>query len=179
MSEEKKQSFEDQMRINRFELEKECERNSVLYAQFSRPLAEAKTEVERQKILLNRVKAKISAEVRVSPPKEIVKVTEPALTEYVTNHKEVIDQEDIYLKALGVMNNLQSVIFAILERRADLEMEVKLWVTGYFDKPSGSIDFKRTPKMSDSTREATEDLMRRNLNAGRNVQAEEGEEEEY
>lgn len=146
MSEDR--SFEADVKINRFKLDEECEKQSSLYHYWAEQLAHARSAVDTAEELAKLakddtdiVKSKIELKIREEGV-EGLKMTEAVVSAAVSTHPEVIEAQADYRKAREEVNQarakmyeLEAGVKAMEHRKAECGDLVQLWVKGYYSAP--------------------------------------------
>jgi len=177
----KETSYEEDVKIDLFNLHYEWEKQSGLYMKWARKYASAVKErilVEEKlklirtenKRLLEEMRAEIDAEIRLDPGKYGFdkKPTETAIAGLVISHykykkvdaegvEEVMKAVEEYAQAVEREEILKGATVAMSHRKVSLENEVQLFLSGYYSDPKIPKDLK------DVVSKETSDSLRKEL----------------
>jgi len=126
------ENFEDDVKINKLNLDDECEIQSEMYYYYARLLGEKKTERDQ-------VRAKTELAIRLNPEKHIA--VGAKLTE---GYIEAIIKGDDALSALDQeVRLLEAAVDALEHRRSELKNLVDLFLSKYYSAPDATSDGSR------------------------------------
>jgi outer membrane lipoprotein-sorting protein len=127
-------SAKEDLKLDKYNLELEAERQASLLGQYSEDLSEAEKDLNRLKNKLNVEESEIAYSVRKEgKTPHGVKATVDAVREYVAIQPEVIElQEKIEDKRYEV-NMLKSAISALEHKKSMITNLVKLQIQGYYN----------------------------------------------
>lgn len=131
--------FRTDIKLDRFNLEMESEKQASLYQYWSEQLANAKHERDRMENRLKVRSAEVELDIRRSPPTD-VKITESVVTALV--------QTNVELEALRAQLHEQHKEVAILDgavrafeqKKSMIEIQTRLWAAGYYSNPRHTDD---------------------------------------
>jgi len=135
--EEDAPDFGEEIRINKYQLDDECERQPSLYHRYSRQLADAKKVADKAEDQLKFMLATTESDLRAGAANAGVKITDAGVKAELELSAEVITAREELREANGRVYILQAAVNALEHRRSSLDNEVKLWLAGYFATPSG------------------------------------------
>jgi hypothetical protein len=124
------------VKINRFKLERECERQPSLYMFYSEELTDAKSDRDFEEDELDRILGKRELWIRDNPP-EGTKTTENSVKASLSCDQEVVDQKEKFRKAKSRVYHLEGVTKSFEHRKTMLDNMVVLWSKGYYSLPDG------------------------------------------
>ena len=139
-------NFADDVKINKFRLEDECEIQSEMYYHYGRLLAEKKNHRDH-------VRAKTELLIREKPDTFLpvgVKLTEGAVDAVIKSDEELtrLDKE---------VRLLEAAVGALEDRRSQLKNLTELYLAGYYSAPDG----KRPDANAEAAREQRSALNRK------------------
>ena len=128
--------FSDDVKINKYKLEDECERHASMYFYWAEKLANAKTELDSRKDFLSL----LSAEKDVAIRKEWDADKQGKMTE--AGVKALVEQETQTAQskirdAAAEVNTLSAAVASLEHRKAELNNLVTLLVNGFYAAPNG------------------------------------------
>jgi hypothetical protein len=129
--------FRKDVSLDRFNLEVECERQSPLCYDYGELLGNAEKELNKLEDQLKYLIAKIDLDNRQSPPKDL-KTSEKVFTDLVEVSPEIREVREQIVDKKHEVALLKSAVKAIDHREAELDNEVKLWLSSYFSDPNRS-----------------------------------------
>jgi len=147
------ESFKNDIRIDRFQLDVEVEKQPSLMQFYSESLAEAKAMKDEAKNKLEFVLASRDLYYRANPI-EGIKVTESSIASMVTTDAEVVQAKEREQQAKERTYFLESAVATIEDRKSELKNLTSLWIGGYYALPGA----ERTDRSA---------LLRNNLLNGR------------
>ena len=132
-----KEEVKDILEIDKFSLDKEWERQSILYMEWAEKVAEKQLHRDKMKFNLEYVKANLDYQIRSSPEKYgIVRVTEASIQNAIINQPEYIAAKDKFIKAEYDLSLAQSIKEALHHKKKALENLTQLWLSGYYSEPT-------------------------------------------
>lgn len=129
------EDFAKDVKINRFKMSEECEEHSSLYQYYADLLANARTQVDREKDRLSFVEAIQELSIRRKPPKEEPKITEAVIKAYVQSDDEVVEQKERLREAKDELYHLEVAVTSLEHRKRQLDNLVQLLIAGYYSAP--------------------------------------------
>lgn len=135
--EEREDDPKENVKINRFHLEKECEKQPSLYMRESDLLADYKEDRDFEEDELDRLLGKIELEVRDNPP-DGFKVTEASVKAYLATHDTIIAQKKKLRRAKAAVARQEGVVKSMEQRKSMLESLTIQWSKGYYSIPDGA-----------------------------------------
>jgi hypothetical protein len=152
--------FAEDIQINKYKLEEECERHSGMYFYWAQKLADAKSELNRaeDKLKLTNADRELFLRSHWNDDK-YGKMTEGGVKAVLECDSKVIEQKATVNKAQEEVNSLNAAVSALEHRKSELDNLVTLLVKGFYSAPNGG---KREGVNESASRE-----LRGNLNEGR------------
>lgn len=136
-----KKPNKDLLKINLNRLEEECAGQSQLMAEWGEILADAKRKSKDLRKALKLLTAQISLNVRRDPAEfGLARATDDSVKEVVTTQDEVQNLQDQVIQAEYEEEILDSFVWSIVDRKAQLENLVKLHGQMYWSKPDTSSE---------------------------------------
>lgn len=159
-------SFKDDIRVDKYNLDWELERQGELYYKWARKRAVAAADrhrkEERLKIIKKRANAKFLAVVaslnrrirenpanfgfKRVPGQGAIDQMIPEFDEYKDAYKEYLDAVEEATEELSEAINeeetMEAARMAMSHKRTSIEKEADLWITNYFSRPNVSKDAK-------------------------------------
>jgi len=135
-----KKKIEEEIKINRFKLEEECEIQPSLYFEYSRRLSEMKSKRDKLNEGISYRSAVIELEFRTDPYRFIssdVKVTEGVVKSFLESNLELKRMRSELMEVLEELNELDSVCRSLEHRKSMLNDLVTLYLNNYYSDPSG------------------------------------------
>ena len=134
--------FEQDLKINKYKLDDECERHSSLYFYYADLLADAKTEKDEEEGKLKFMQAEEEMDLRKNPPLDketgkLLKVTDAVAKAYLGSHPKIRKQQEKLNKVKEDIYHLEATVNSVEHRRSKLNNLVQLYQSGYFSKPDG------------------------------------------
>lgn len=137
------ESFKEDVKIDRFALETECQSQADIYAVWGEQWAEAKNRRDIEKDKLDLVFAQQEIAIRNNASSNGVKVTEAIIKAMVEEDAEVLKQKQIYRDACRTLYSLDVAISSINQRGGQLDNLVRLHVNSYYQRESGTGDIAK------------------------------------
>ena len=129
--------FDIDKTIDPGQLDVEAVQQAGLFFKYAEESVKAKAQVDRMKMALDVMEAKLQAEVRESPEKfGLVKVTEAAIAAAVKTSTRYTDAYDAFLKAREVSGLVDVAREAMEQKKRMIEVLVTLHGQQYFAGPS-------------------------------------------
>jgi len=125
------ENFADDVRINRFKLDEECELHSSVYYFYAEQYAEARKERDAAKDKLDYVLGMRETHIRRNPPDDM-KITESVVTALLAQDTEVLAAKEAYRIAQGKVDTLYAATSAMDHRRSQLDNLVSIWSKEYY-----------------------------------------------
>ena len=126
-------SFEKEIIIDQYNLDKECAVNGEKVIYWGRKWAEAEARKERSKKILDEVRAELDIRIRKDPQGfGLEKVTEGAIGSLIPLQEEYKKTYDEYIDSLTLSRELGLVKDAFLQRKDLVLAEIKLYLAEYF-----------------------------------------------
>ena len=126
--------FEGDVKINRNQLEKECEKHSSLYFRYSDMEANAKAEKDAASDALDLIMSEKDEFYRANP-REGMKITESTIKAWVTADPEVIAAKETLQKAKAACYRFGAMVSAMDHRKSQLNNLVSLFIHNYYSEP--------------------------------------------
>jgi hypothetical protein len=137
-----------ELHINKFKLDEECEKNGNLYHFYSDQLVDAEYERDLLKAKIKEVEGEIELKIRAEKasseeveesiiPREYqkVKLTEAVVTALVNNNMDVRGVRQQLILAERKVGKLGAVVKAFTQRKSMIEGGISLWLGNYYSKP--------------------------------------------
>jgi len=138
MSEEiEKEKIKEILEIDRYSLDKEWEKQSVLYMDWAERAAEKQLFRDQMKFNLEYVKANLDYQIRSNPEKYgLIKITETSIQSAIISQPEYISARKKLIEAEYDLSLIQSIKEALHHKKKALENLTQLWLSGYYSEPS-------------------------------------------
>jgi hypothetical protein len=149
-------NIKEDLKINRFKLEIECEQQPDLYHYHAEKLAMAKKIKDEAKDNLKRVEAKIQLKVRSGEIEPDVKKTENSIAAIVVDNAEVEKARKELIEAEYEMNLLAANEESMRQRKSMLDHLIQLYIKEYYS----------APKERNDGNDLASNNLRKNLNKG-------------
>jgi hypothetical protein len=159
-NEVEERDFEVDVKVNKYKLDEENEKQASLYNYWASLLADAKTEKDDAEDALTLVKAKADADVRQTAADNSEKVTEAVVQGRVLDSPKVQKAQQRVRDAKSQVYHLEAAVKALEHRKSSLDNLTVLWTKSYYATPDGG-------KPATAGDAFSKDI-RRNLNRGRN-----------
>jgi len=130
-------NFEDDVRINRFQLDTECEVQASRYHYWAELLAEAKARVNRLDNRLKAVMAEAELDLRKTAEMNGAKTTESGIKAQLEVQEEVRAARKSLADAWATQYHLEAGVKALEHRRTELSNLVELYCKAYYSAPEG------------------------------------------
>jgi len=141
---ESKTNYEEDIKINRNELDLEWLRQPELIGKYSRELAQAQLELDKLDERISVITAEKELEIRTNPEKfGLEKITEGALKTILQMDKELIGMRNAISEKKFEVNILSGALKALDNKKKALENIVTLHGQQYFASPSSPLDINR------------------------------------
>jgi len=127
-------SFEQDISINRFKLEQECENHSNIYCYYSQLASDARSARDQQKARLKFLEGKKELDYRANPIGDI-KVSEKSITAMVAVDEDLEKERRLLIEAENVLFVHESALTNLEHRKRMLDNLVQLYIKGYFARP--------------------------------------------
>lgn len=138
------ENFAEDVRINRFKLDEECEIHPSAYLYYAEQYAEARKKRDAAKDRLDYVLGMRETHIRRNPPDDM-KITESVVTALLAQDSEVLTAKDEYRLAQGEVDTLYAAVSAFDHRRSQLDNLVSIWSKEYYSgnrQDSGSDNLR-------------------------------------
>lgn len=130
------ENFAENMRIDRYALDEECELQASLYPHYGESYADAKAEKDREKDKLDLTLAQREMAVRQDAAASGIKTTEATISAMLAQDFEVVKQKEVYRIACEKLYHLDVAMGALDNRRGQLDNLVRLSISSYFSSKS-------------------------------------------
>lgn len=154
--------IQEDVRINRFKLEEECDRHPSIYFYWAEKLAEVKAETDHLTAREKYLRAKAAHDLRTNPP-DGRKLTEAGIAEETELNGEVQKVSIELNEKKKQRYHLEAAVESMNNRKRELDNLVDLYIRGYYQTPNG-----RKPSTDD-----VQEAHRNRLNENRKIQQEE------
>lgn len=145
------QSALDDLYINKFKLDTECESNGNLYHYYSDLLVDAEYERDLLKARIKEVESKIELQIRREKVEDVpkseqiipaeykgIKLTESVVSSLVNSNVIVCEVRQALIIAERKVGKLSAVVKSFAQRKGELENLVTLYIGNYFSQPDTS-----------------------------------------
>ena len=130
--------IENDLKINKFKLDVECEQHAGLYYSYAKQLADAKAEADSAKDRLSLTIADRDAFIRSNWDDEINgKLTEKSVASAVDKDEQVLHSKEDLGKAQKQVYIFDAAVRAFDHRKSMLDNLVTLLVKGFYAAPNG------------------------------------------
>lgn len=145
--------FSNDIKINKYKLDDECEQHSSMYHYWSDALADAKTDLDRLKEQKEVIVAERDQYLRKNwDESRWGKQTEPAIKAKLMTDEKVAKIREDFLDAQANVYTLQSAVSSFEHRKSMLDNLVTLFVRQYYSGPNGKRE-GMTDQMGDEVRD--------------------------
>lgn len=151
-------NFAEDIVLNKYKLEDECEKHSGIYHYYSELLStqKAKLDVEKDKLVM--MESEIELEVRKNPPEDIPKLTESSIKSYLGQHPVLIEQRNKINDIKKEIYHLDTAVTSLEHKKSMISYLVTLYSMKYYSAPNTD---KRTSRQDDIQDEARRSIRRR------------------
>lgn len=126
----------DLVDIDEMNLDKECLRLPRDYLRAAQRSADSKNLMDRSKLAVDEMEAKLSKKIRDNPEKfGLEKITESAVKSAISIQPDFQNTMDVYLKAKHKQELAQALVWAMEHKKRSLSLLVDLHGMGYFSSP--------------------------------------------
>jgi len=130
--------FGDEIKINRFKLEEECERHVSLYHYYSSERAKAKADLDEANDKLKLTTAEADQTIRTNWNEDKNgKKTEGAISNMIETDEEIIELKENIRAVQKNLYILEAATYALDHRKSMLDNLVTLLVKGFYSAPNG------------------------------------------
>ena len=127
-------SLKEDLKLNRFALDKEAERQADMYLYWSMELAEAKSERDKAKTRLGIISGERELEIRNNPGYD-GKITEGVIKALVMSDKTIEEAQNILDLGNKNVNSLEGVVRALDHKKSQIDNLTRLSIAGYYSTP--------------------------------------------
>jgi predicted nuclease with TOPRIM domain len=131
------EDFKEDIKINRYRLERNAQEHSSVYLHYAEKLAEAKTEFNNAKDNLDYIKA--TTEMKYRKMKELpdnLKKVEASYSNLVHTDDDVLKAKIRITKAKEELDLMEAAVRSLEHRKDQISNLTKLWLGGYYSNPS-------------------------------------------
>jgi hypothetical protein len=132
----------EDVKIDKFQLEKECAEHSELYRYWSKPTAEKKKIRDDLKIELKRLEGEIELDVRKGAVDIGVKITEGSVKAYINSCSKIVDKRKELAFAEFEVNKTVGDEESMKQRKAMINDLVQLYTKEYYAEPGNSTNIR-------------------------------------
>lgn len=158
--------FEQDVRLDRYNLENELQRQSDIIKKWTQVAAIAKSDRDNLKEKLDDVYSELDLEVRSDLKKfmtekefkNIKKITESVIESLIKRQKEYKELRKKYLDAKRDFEIIEGGISALDHKRTSMKFLSDLWINGYW---STDIGVPREETINDDIREELNNFMKK------------------
>lgn len=131
-------TFEEDITIDKYNLDVECERQPTLYEKWSRKWAIANGRMEQIKAKRDLVEARLDSDVRFAPESFGItgRVTEQAIKVAIKQHADYIEVNSELQEASLLTNVLTGAKWAMEHKKEMIDGLIRLYGSQYFAKPT-------------------------------------------
>lgn len=126
--------FKEDVKINRFKLDKECEQHPSKYLYWSEKLAEQKAELDKLKDRLDLIKSSAELDYRANP-RDGAKVTESTIKAMVDSDPGIVELKKSINECKSDVYTLQAAVSSLEHKKSSLDNLRHLFIAGYFSNP--------------------------------------------
>ena len=134
MPKEEDRLFSDDVKINKYKLEIECEKQASTYFYWAEKRAEAKNRLnemeDKYKLIYSQEDLKIRSDTSS-------KQTENSIKAALETNKNILAAKEDIRDAQSELNYLDAAVYAMDHRKAELDNLVTLLVKGFYAAPNG------------------------------------------
>jgi len=136
--------FAEDVKINRFKLDEDCELQPSLYHYYAEEQANARAERDACKDKLELILGQREIYIRRNPPDDM-KVTEAVVTALLVQDTEVLTAREALRKAQAKVDILYAATTALDHRKGMLDNLVSMWSKDYYNgvRKDGSDEVRR------------------------------------
>jgi len=149
--------FRDDLKINKYKLEEECEKQPSLYGYWANLLSEARADKDREEDKLDLLESTVELNYRTNRP-EGMKVTEATIKSMVENNKEIQDQKGSLRAKKSQVYHLETAVKSLEQKKSSLDNLVTLFVKGFYSQP----DSKRRSGTDEAELDSRKNLNKKN-----------------
>ena len=133
-------NYDEDLRINKDQLEIEWEKQPMIYFHWAQKEAEALEAKDKANQRMNIIQAEMDAKVRSSPGDYGLsdKPTETAIKNIVTNSKEYREAENDYIEKNKTVRILNAAVIAFDHKKRALTKLADLWLGSYWSSNGGA-----------------------------------------
>ena len=135
---EEEKDFRDDLNINRFKLEDECEKQPSLYGYWADLLSDARARKDAEEDRLDLISAEIELQYRsmdTLPGK--IKSTEAAIKACMSGNEKLETQRAKVRAAKAEIYHLEVAVKALEQKKSSLDNLVTLFTKGFYSQPDG------------------------------------------
>ena len=139
-------SFEQDIVLNKYKLEDECEKHSGVYHYYSDLLSTEKFNLDAEKDRLTLLESEVELEIRKNPPEDLPKITESTIKAYLGQYEKLVKQRNKINEIKKKIYHLDSAVTALEHKKSMISYLVTLYSMKYYSEPQG-----RKPTGGDNT----------------------------
>jgi len=124
-------NIKNDVRIDRFKLEEECEKQASLYHHWADGYATAKALTDNLRVKEKFIRAKTAKVFRENPP-DGKKLTEAGVQEQVEVHEDIVAVVAALNDSLEIKYHLEAAVDSMDKRDRQLNNLVNLYIRGYY-----------------------------------------------
>ena len=148
----------EDLKIDRFALEKECSEHSELFYYWSEKVPKKEKIRDDLKVELKKLEGEIELKMRRGEIEIGVKVTEKAIAAAVDCYPEIVEKRKDLAFAEYELGEVESAEHSMRHRKGQINNLVQLFTKEYYSQPGNTTDIQ----------EQTRDVLNKNLNKRRN-----------
>ncbi len=130
-------NFEEEIKINKYKLEDECEKQASTYLYWATKNADAKSSLNEADDALKLVLAQIDLSTRNNWDESWGKQTENSIKAVVESNQKVLDAKKKVADCQREVNTLTAAVSAFEHRRDELKNLTSLLIGGFYSAPNG------------------------------------------
>lgn len=130
--------FDEEIKINKYKLEEECEKQASIYLYWATKNADAKSDLNDASDSLKLILSQVDMETREKwDVVTMGKQTEGSIKASVENNQKVVDAKKRVSDLQREVNTLSAVVSAFEHRKDELKNLTSLLVGGFYSAPNG------------------------------------------
>ena len=140
--------FSEDVKINKYKLDDECQEHPGIYHYYTNELSEAKSELDDQKDKLSFMESELELSLRRNPPEDI-KITEQAIKSLIGSNNSLKRQREIVNEIKKRIYHLESAVKVLEHKKSMIKHLVDLFISRYYSEPSDGKKNKRYEELND------------------------------
>lgn len=132
-------NFDEDVKINKYKLPDECQKQSSNYYYWAKKLARKKTLYNKQKNKIDLISAQKEIALRNNwNENKWGKLTEGGIKAVLKTDKKIKEETDLLIDIQEEINILESAVNALEHKKRELDNLVTLLVKGFYSDPDGN-----------------------------------------